>query len=95
MQGLPQDTKRRAEKQARDDGADDNVRPARGKQETAACGQQDPDVGDQVISRAQPSGTHVQVVATVVVQQEESSEISGKCKSADDPHRFDVWHDGV
>jgi hypothetical protein len=72
---LPQNTKRGAEEQARNETSHPDIRPARGEQIAPGGSQQDTDIRDQVISGAQPGGTQVEVVAPVTVEQKETHQI--------------------
>ena len=91
--GLAQHAERRNKEQTGDDGADDNLRPARRQDVTADCSQQNADIGDEFVARAKPCRTHIQVVATVPVEQHESNQIRDQRQPSYFPHCCYGRHD--
>ena len=80
---FPDDDSRGAEKQHGDGDADDDVRPERlGPRDQSAC-DENRSVCDEVVARAQPGGSKVDVVRSVPPEKSEAERIGGKSECSD------------
>ena len=80
------------EGQARHHGRDQDVRPARAQREHAARREEDRDVAEHVVARAEPHRAHVAVAVAVAVEQQRDAEVRRQGEQRRDAHRPRVGH---
>ena len=93
--GVTQNPERGPEEQCGDDATDNDVRPSGNEYIGRARGDEYAHIGDQVVPRAQPRRTHVQVVGAMAIEQGEADDVGGERKRPDNAHRPGVRNDGM